>query len=424
MIIVLGLSGFPVGHAGHACLAATALGAGEAVEHVLPGEVLDGLDAERRVLALEVHRRQLAPRRELAESDVGERGDDVEVLRERQVARGSRRRAACAPTRAMRERGLETSRPSPAPASGPPIAFDTNAPGSIAVGRDLEDLGQELRGDHAADERRIIERVAGEREPRAAATRAAARTPTPTTTSTMTATTFWSALTAAQTGRRTARDRTAWMSPPVTMFAVPDREQDEAPEDRRRGGSPAGRSRNIRVWTNAYRTRPDEAARDVGETVGPASRAAANTRRWRAIASSEERDRAPEQRRTRAGRAGPRANGSNIRLTACRSAGRRGRPARAAAWSNGPARVSSAWSSSGDHRLERLERALRATRQVDDQAPAADADDARATARRTASTGGPSARIASAMPGDLVVEHGAASPAASRRAASGPCRRS
>ena len=43
-------------------LAAAALGAGEAVEQVLPAEVLERLQAERRVLALEVHDRQLAAR--------------------------------------------------------------------------------------------------------------------------------------------------------------------------------------------------------------------------------------------------------------------------------------------------------------------------------------------------------------------------
>ena len=71
-------------------LAAAALGAREAVEQVLPRQVRDRPDAERRVLGLEVHRRQLAPRRELAQQDVGDRGRDVEVLAERQVAQEHR----------------------------------------------------------------------------------------------------------------------------------------------------------------------------------------------------------------------------------------------------------------------------------------------------------------------------------------------
>ena len=89
------LAGVP-GRAG--LLAAPALGAGEPVEQVLPAEVRERPEAERRVLRLEVHRRQLAPRRELAEADVREARGDVEVLAERQVARGTPRRGRCAPT--------------------------------------------------------------------------------------------------------------------------------------------------------------------------------------------------------------------------------------------------------------------------------------------------------------------------------------
>ena len=61
-------------------LAAAALGAGEAVEQVLPGQVLDGLDAEARGLRLEVHRRQLRPAAPACGTRVEERGRDVEVL--------------------------------------------------------------------------------------------------------------------------------------------------------------------------------------------------------------------------------------------------------------------------------------------------------------------------------------------------------
>ena len=71
---------------GRACvLAAPALGAREPVEQVLPAEVRDGLDPEACVLGLEVHRGQLAARRELAERRVEEGRGDVQVLRARQV---------------------------------------------------------------------------------------------------------------------------------------------------------------------------------------------------------------------------------------------------------------------------------------------------------------------------------------------------
>ena len=56
------LPGVP-GRAG--LLAAAAFGAREAVEQVLPAEVLEGLEPERRVLVLEVHLRQLAARASL-----------------------------------------------------------------------------------------------------------------------------------------------------------------------------------------------------------------------------------------------------------------------------------------------------------------------------------------------------------------------
>ena len=84
------LAGVP-GRAG--LLAAAAFGAGEPVEEVLPAEILERLEAERRRLVFEVHLRQLAARSELAQEDVREACRDVEVLAEGQVAeeRGDQR---------------------------------------------------------------------------------------------------------------------------------------------------------------------------------------------------------------------------------------------------------------------------------------------------------------------------------------------
>ena len=79
-----------MGRAG--CLAAAALGAREAVEKVLPAEVLEAAQPERGrarrhigLCRLEVHRRQLTARCELAEEDVRQARGDMEVFAERQV---------------------------------------------------------------------------------------------------------------------------------------------------------------------------------------------------------------------------------------------------------------------------------------------------------------------------------------------------
>ena len=81
----LGVERLARGPRGARVLAAAALGAREAVEQVLPRQVLDRLDAEAGVLGLEVHGRQLAARLHLAERGVEERRHDVEVLGARQV---------------------------------------------------------------------------------------------------------------------------------------------------------------------------------------------------------------------------------------------------------------------------------------------------------------------------------------------------
>ncbi len=64
--------------------AAAALGAGVAVEHLLPGQVLDARGAEP-LGVLEVDLDQPSHRLEVHEEDVGDRREDVEVLRVRQV---------------------------------------------------------------------------------------------------------------------------------------------------------------------------------------------------------------------------------------------------------------------------------------------------------------------------------------------------
>ena len=81
------LKGF-VGKGGRAELAApSALGAGVHVEHLLPGEIGDRRNAERRILVdvFKVHARQSAGRIEVGEKDIEDRGVDVEVLGVRQL---------------------------------------------------------------------------------------------------------------------------------------------------------------------------------------------------------------------------------------------------------------------------------------------------------------------------------------------------
>ncbi len=149
-----------VGRAG--LLAAAAFGAGEAVEQVLPAEVLERLEPERRVLVLEVELRQLAARRELAEEDVREGRRDVEVLAERQVAQERRDQRDVAPPqdREARPRGRRGERFRQR--DGERVR-DEGAR-DVAVRRDLEDLREQLGRDHAADHPEDEQRVAVERQ--------------------------------------------------------------------------------------------------------------------------------------------------------------------------------------------------------------------------------------------------------------------
>ena len=143
-----------VGRAG--LLAAPAFRAGEPVEEILPAEVLEGLEPEGRVLGLEVHLRQLAAGRQLAEEDVREGRGDVQVLAERQVAQERRHQRDVGPPQ-DREHGLEDARRQ-VPERDRERVRDERA-GDVAVRRDLEDLGEELGGDDAADHAEDDQRV-------------------------------------------------------------------------------------------------------------------------------------------------------------------------------------------------------------------------------------------------------------------------
>ena len=101
---------------------------------------------------------------------------------------------------------------------------------------------------------------------------------------TITATTFCIALSAAQIAPSNGAARTASMIPPVTMLAVPIVSRTK-PQKIPACMSPACQSRNIRVWTSAYWTSPANRAGMSPSGSGPRARAAAKTRRWRAIAS-------------------------------------------------------------------------------------------------------------------------------------------
>ncbi len=153
------LAGVP-GRAG--LLAAAAFGAGEAVEQVLPAEVLERLETERRVLGLEVELRQLAARRELAEEDVREGRRDVEVLAEGQVAEERSDESHVRPPE-QPEHGLEDRDRQRSKRDGEGVgderAFD------VAVCSRLEGLGDQLGRDDPRDHAEDHESVAVERQP-------------------------------------------------------------------------------------------------------------------------------------------------------------------------------------------------------------------------------------------------------------------
>ena len=143
-------------------LAATALGAGEAVEQVLPAEVLERLEPERRVLVLEVELGQLAARCELAEVDVRERRRDVQVLAERQVAQERSDERDVAPPQHMERAGEDPER-EVLQRHGQRIRDEGTR--DRAVGGDLEDLREQLGRDDATDHPEDDQRVGVEGQP-------------------------------------------------------------------------------------------------------------------------------------------------------------------------------------------------------------------------------------------------------------------
>ena len=105
----------------------------------------------------------------------------------------------------------------------------------------------------------------------------------PTLTSTITATTFCIARVAAQSSPSSGHEITAWSRPPVTMFAVPTVSRMK-PQKIPKWRIAARGSLNIFVWTKAYSMSPAIRAGMWSKGLGPSARAAAKTRRWRAIA--------------------------------------------------------------------------------------------------------------------------------------------
>jgi hypothetical protein len=140
------LAGVP-GRAG--LLAATAFGAGEAVEEVVPAEVGEGLEPEGLVLASRSIAGSSPRGASLRKLDVEEARDDVQVLAERQVheecrneGHGAHHRMWKAPSCAgvSRDR-IPTGSANQRSANG---VGDERA-GLLAEAGDLEDLGQQLR---------------------------------------------------------------------------------------------------------------------------------------------------------------------------------------------------------------------------------------------------------------------------------------
>ena len=151
MMNVFGLSGLPVFQAGQASWQRPHSVQVKPSRRSFQPRSASVLQAERRVLGLEVHRRQLAARLELAEVDVEEARRDVEVLADGQVHRNADDEDDVRPPQdgeAGLERRVATG---PSARSGTASAFATNAPGWSPYARDLERLGEELGGDEAAD---------------------------------------------------------------------------------------------------------------------------------------------------------------------------------------------------------------------------------------------------------------------------------
>ena len=222
------LAGVP-GRAG--LLAAAALGAGEAVEEVLPAEVLERLQAERRVLALEVHRRQLAARLRACGTrcsgtrsrcgGASERQVDEERRDERDVGPPQRRRS--------RPRGVCGDE---ARAAAPASAAETNAPGWSPCAANSKTSASSsvattppIIARISSASRLNVRRRGRETSRRQNAHRIDTRT--------ITATTFCIAEIAAQSSAVERHRQDRLDEPAGDDVGRPDRQQDEAPEDAR-----------------------------------------------------------------------------------------------------------------------------------------------------------------------------------------------
>ena len=155
---------------GAGLLAAPALGAGEAVEDVLPGQVRELAQAERGVLVLEIHHRQAAAGLQLAEPDVHEAGIHVEVLVERDEDKERGENENVTPPQDHEGGGVDALREA-AQRYGQDVGDERAR--DVAPRSGLEGHGEELRGDDERDEREDLEARGREGEARGAADEAA-----------------------------------------------------------------------------------------------------------------------------------------------------------------------------------------------------------------------------------------------------------
>ena len=182
------------------------------------------------------------------------------------------------------------------------------------------------------------------------------------------------------------------MIPPVTMLAVPivsSTNPQKIPACMQAGPQVLEHlGLDERVLDQA-----DDARREPVAN-GCEGRATAKTRRWRAIASEEERRRAPEHEEDeRVGRDLGERSRTSARSASLVGGGERDRVI---------VRAREGVEGVIQHRLDRLERfegALRAAGQVHDQASGRGRRRRRATGRRAGVVARPAARIASARPG-------------------------
>ena len=172
------------------------------------------------------------------------------------------------PKPASRRRGVEART---AADSGAERVRDERA-GLLAVAGDLEDLREQLGGDDAADHRQDHQRVAVVGQARRARDEPPLRTPTGPQRARSPRRRSASPATAAQSSPSNGAETTAWMSPPVTMFAVPTVSRTK-PQKIPRCRIAARGSLNIFVWMNAYSIEPDQARRDVVERARARRRA-------------------------------------------------------------------------------------------------------------------------------------------------------